>query len=139
MLSRFLFNLRQVGQPISIYSDNIHASQLSMPAFARPPNKIVGNIGEDLQDITFGADDYESSEVESPSDFSANDGSMPLADHVDLGTKADGSTRRPYGVTESVRMDEVRYSCADIACRLELRKYRCSMGLRWPSEVKVRF
>ena len=50
LITRFILNLRQVDQLVSISGKDMSFNQLSMPSFLVPESRITGNIGEDLQD-----------------------------------------------------------------------------------------
>ena len=56
LISRFMLNLRRAGQSTSISSESMRLSRLSGPEFAVPESRIVGNLGEDLQDFVVGYD-----------------------------------------------------------------------------------
>lgn len=50
LYSRFILNLRQVDQPSLISTQDMHLNRLSsMPSFAIPESRIIGNLGEDLR------------------------------------------------------------------------------------------
>lgn len=66
LISRFMLNLRQAGQPTSTFSSDMNLSRFSMPAFAIPESRIIGNLGEDLHSFAWDAADHEGEEDADP-------------------------------------------------------------------------
>ena len=58
-MSRFLLNLRQVDRSTSTSGDDMNLSQFTTPAFVIPESRLIGNLGEDLEDIDTTPEDYD--------------------------------------------------------------------------------
>ena len=80
LTSRFILNLRQVGQG----ADTPSLSAMSMSAFAVPESRITGNLGENLQDLM--ADESER-DLQRDAESAGEYGVEPATGRMDTGIR----------------------------------------------------
>ena len=86
LISRFILNLREVGQSTSDTTRNTRLSRLSMPAFAKPESRITGNLGEDLRDFSRYPECLDEEDLEDASSSDAQEQMGHVGNDLSTGT-----------------------------------------------------